>query len=244
MNPETPCALLTGGTGTIGAATAAKLAESGYRLVLNYHASDEAANRTTDDVLRLGPRKVRTCRADVTDEREVDRLFDDVLAEEGRVDALIHCVGEFLLRPFLETTPKDWSRLLESNLLSAVLVTRRALPIMRKQGTGSIVFIGVMHADVLRAVPNTIPYSIAKSGLLILTKSLAKVEAVHGIRVNAVCPGFVASGEHTPQEAASRVPIGRLGQPEEIANVIAFLVSDSASYVTGTAINVHGGALL
>jgi NAD(P)-dependent dehydrogenase (short-subunit alcohol dehydrogenase family) len=99
-----------------------------------------------------------------------------------------------------------------------------------------------MHAEVMRAVPNTLPYAIAKTGLVLLTKSLAKSEARHGIRVNAVCPGFV-DGDTTQVDPAA-IPLGRPAAPAEIARVVRFLATDEASYVTGAVINVHGGALL
>ncbi|MDD5219656.1 MAG: SDR family oxidoreductase, partial [Candidatus Bipolaricaulis sp.] len=185
---------------------------------------------------------VRAVRTDVTEDGDVRRLLDDVRNVEGRLDLLVNNVGDFLWKPWAETTLAEWNDTLRSNLTSAFLCAKTSLPLLRERG-GQIISVASMHADVLRAVPNTLPYAIAKTGLVVLTKSAAKSEARYGIRVNAVCPGFVSSGA-APEVDPNSIPCGRLATPSEIAHVVRFLATEEASYVTGAVINVHGGALL
>jgi 3-oxoacyl-[acyl-carrier protein] reductase len=237
------CALVTGGTRGIGLAIAESLSRLGYRAVVNYR-HDEARARDAVARLRTIDPGAWSVRADVTVEEEVRRLFAEVVSAEGRIDVLVCGVGDVLFRPVAETTLVEWDSILRSNLTSAFLCSREVLPVMRTQSTGAIVFVASMHSEVLRAVPNTVPYAIAKTGLVVLAKSLAKTEAASGIRVNVVCPGFVESGKHSPAHTSSRVPFGRLARGSEIAEAVSFLASDKASYVTGAVLNVHGGAFL
>jgi 3-oxoacyl-[acyl-carrier protein] reductase len=150
----------------------------------------------------------------------------------------------FLYKPFLQTSIQEWHDVINSSLMSAVLCCRRALPAMRTRGAGNIVNVAVMHADRFRPRPHTLPYAIAKSGIIHLTKTLAKTEGTYGIRVNAVCPGFVGGGDYTSSNDAKKVPLGRLARPDDVAKAVGFLASEDAGYVTGTTLDIHGGALL
>jgi len=236
-------ALITGGTANLGLAIAQRLAADGWSLILNY-AHDAARAARAKQQLEGANATVRIARADVTDAGEVARLFREA-AGAAPIDLLISNVGGFLAKPFLETSPKDWDGLLAVNLLSAVYCCREALPGMRARGTGSIIFVASMHADRFRATPNTLPYSVAKSGLVAMTKTLAKTEGPYGIRVNAICPGFIdTEGGQNPSGVEERIPLRRLGRPSEVAAVVGFLASNEAAYVTGEVINTHGGALL
>ena len=107
-----------------------------------------------------------------------------------------------------------------------------------------IINVASMHAERQRAVPNTLPYTAAKAGVALLTKTLAKTEGPYGIRVNAISPGFVDTGVNLPPDGASAIPLRRMARPEEIAAVVSFLASDEASYITGSVFDIHGGALL
>ncbi|MCK5213290.1 MAG: SDR family oxidoreductase, partial [Dehalococcoidia bacterium] len=159
-------------------------------------------------------------------------------------EVLINNVGQFHYKPFLETSISEWQAILDSNLISAILCCQQVLPAMRDRQKGHIINIAFMHADQIRPRPNTLPYAIAKSGLIHLTQTLAKTEGAYGIRVNAVGPGFIDGGEHTHPEHVTKVPLGRLGQPEDVAKAISFLISEDAQYITGTLLNIDGGALL
>ncbi len=231
-------AVITGGTRGIGFAIARRLFSDGYSLILNYAHDDSQADRAQTE---LGD-GVSLVKADVTTEEGAARLIQNATAE-GPIQLLVNSVGDFLYKPLLETSLAEWEAVMKSNLTSAFLCSKAAIPHLRANGGGTIINIGMMHAGILRAVPHTIPYTIANTGLVILTKSLAKSEGQYGIRVNMVNPGFIVSGDHPPREGTS-IPLRRLGTPEDVAAAVAFLASDDASYITGAVIEVHGGVYL
>ena len=235
-------ALITGSTSNIGLAIAERLARDGYVPTLNYAHDAQRADRALAAVRRFC-REAALIRADVTRESDVKRMVDEATAD-GPVGLLINNVGSFLWKPLLDTTLDEWNGSLSSNLTSAFLCCRAILPTMRSQGEGQIINIASMHAQSLRATPNTLPYAIAKAGVILLTKTLAKTEGRHGVRVNAVSPGFVDTRENLPPDAALKVPLGRIATAAEIAAVVSFLASKQAAYVTGSVLDIHGGALL
>lgn len=235
-------ALITGSTRNIGRAIAERLARDGYVPILNYAHDEDRAFGALEDVRSVCP-EAELIRADVTEERDVVRLIGEATAN-GPIDLLVNNAGAFLLKPFLETSLDEWNRILAANLTSGFLCCREALPGMRARGRGGIVNVASMHAERSRAAPNTLPYAVAKAGVVLLTKTLAKTEGPYGIRVNAVSPGFVDTGANLPSNAASRVPLGRIARPEEIAAAVSFLASDEAAHITGSVLGVHGGALL
>jgi len=234
--------LITGSTRGIGLAIASELASNGFAPILNYRNDTVRAEQALATVRALNE-GASLAQADVTQEEQVDALFEDLL-RKGPIDVLVNAVGAFGFRPFLETSASEWQEILESNLLSVVYCTRRAVSAMRAQGGGHIINIGSMHADQVRARPHTLPYAIAKAGVVHLTRTLAKTEGAYGIRVNAVCPGFIEGGDHTDPKHALSVPLGRLGRAEDVAKAVAFLVSEDAAYITGIALGIHGGAFL
>jgi len=238
----TRSALITGSTRGIGLAIAMELAKNGFVPILNYRADDETANRALAGIVNVCEEAI-AIQADVTTESGVQSLFESA-AKNGPIDVLINNVGQFMYKPFLETSPTEWQRILTSNLTSAVLCCQQVLPSMRERKSGSIINVAAMHADRVRARPHTLPYAIAKSGIIHLTHTLAKTEGSYGIRVNAVCPGFIAGGDHTMLRHADRVALGRLGYAQEVAKLVRFLVSEDAGYITGAVLDIHGGALL
>lgn len=235
-------ALVTGSTRGIGLAIASELARQGFTPILNFRRNPEQAADALQVVRAIDP-QADAIQADVTDEEEVSALVAACEAR-GPIHVLVNNVGEFMFKTWYEVQGEEWDQLLSSNLRSTFLCCRTVVPHMRERRTGNIINILTMHTQRIRAVPNTLPYAIAKTGGAFLTKTVAKTEAVFGIRVNAIGPGFVASGEHTPPESVKRVPMGRLAEPSDIANTVAFLVSEDASHVTGQILDVHGGALL
>lgn len=235
-------ALITGGTKGIGFAIAMELGARGIVPLLNYREDEATAIQACQKLSEIGI-ETWAIQADVTSEEGVRQLFENA-ASHGPIDVLINNVGEFIFKPFLETSRSDWYRILDSNLISTALCCQHALPLMRERQRGHIINIASMHASEIRARPNTLPYAIAKSGIIHLTHTLAKTEGAYGIRVNAICPGFVEGGDHTHAGQISKVPLGRLGQPADVARAVRFLISPEAEYITGAVLNIHGGALL
>lgn len=235
-------ALITGSTRNIGLAIAERLARDGYVPILNHAYDAQQAASALDSIQALCP-SAELIRADVTRESDVERMIEEATSR-GPVDLLVNNAGAFLLKPFLETSLDEWDRTLASNLTSTFLCCRGILPKMRTRGQGQIINIASMHAERQRAVPNTLPYAIAKAGVTLLTRTLAKTEGPYGIRVNAISPGLVDTGANLPPDAPSKAPLGRIARPEEIAAAVSFLVSDEAAYITGSILDVHGGALL
>jgi 3-oxoacyl-[acyl-carrier protein] reductase len=235
-------AVVTGSTRGIGLAIASRLARDGFTLVLNYAHDDQQAKEAFSVIQSLAPHSILV-KADMTQESEVKTLLQQA-TQRGPIDVWINNVGDFLFKPFLTIRLEEWKRVLDSNLTSVFLCCQAVIPHMRAHGGGQIINIGFMHGEVLRAVPNIIPYTIAKTGLLILTKSLAKTEGRHGIRVNAINPGFIETGPPISEQKRQHIALQRMGDPEEIAAAVAFLVSEEARYITGAILDIHGGAYL
>ena len=240
-------AVITGSTKGIGKAIAKHLARDGCDIVLNYRSDDEAARLALQHFDGL-PGKAVAIKADVSIPDEASRLIETTVDRLTRLDILVNNVGPFLNRPLLKTTDDDWRRILDSNLSSVFYCTRAALKVMRERRSGIIINIGALNAEHSPVGVFEAPaYYIAKSGVIMLTRSLARSEAPFNIRVNAVNPGFIETeayrhyrDEH--KEAWARmIPLGRLGSPEDVAEAVSFLASDRAHYVTGTVLHVHGG---
>ncbi|HKQ97027.1 MAG TPA: SDR family oxidoreductase, partial [Candidatus Polarisedimenticolia bacterium] len=166
-------------------------------------------------------------------------------------DILVNNVGPFLEKPLAATTDEEWRRMIDGNLGSAFWCARAVLPGMRARRSGSIVNIGALNAEISPGMTHDAPaYSIAKTALMMLTRTLARAEGPNGIRVNAVGPGFIETESYadwSPKEQErwrSQIPAGRFGRPEEVAEAVAWLVSDKATYVSGAILTVHGGLWL
>lgn len=240
-------AVITGGTKGIGKAIAYRLARDGCDVVLNYHGDDGAARSALAELDGL-PVKAMAVKADVSTSAGASTLVETAVREFGSVDILINNVGPFLVRPLAETSDDEWRQTLDSNLSSAFYCSRAALRVMRKQRDGSIIHIGALNVEHSPIGVFEAPaYYIAKSGVIMLTRSLARSEAAWGIRVNAVNPGFIETETYdwyrTESKAAwaQMIPLGRLGTPGDVADAVSYLASDKARYVTGTVLHVHGG---
>jgi NAD(P)-dependent dehydrogenase (short-subunit alcohol dehydrogenase family) len=236
--------VVTGGSRGIGAATALRLAEDGHDLVLAYLHDDAAAEQTAE---RLRTRGVtcRTVRCDVTDDDHVDRLFD-AAAEHGQVTGVVNNAGSTLHVGDLVDTPVDVvRRVVEVNLVGAILVARRAVQDLTEGGA----VVNVSSAAATLGSPHEyVHYAAAKAGVDTLTQGLAQEVARRGIRVNGVAPGIVRTDIHAAagdpdrlERVGSRVPLGRAGEPEEVAEAIAWLLGDGCPYVTGATLRVAGG---
>ena len=231
-------AIVTGGVRGLGLAVARRLAADGDRVHLVYRSSGALAQELESEF----PGRVHRC--DVTKEPEVARFFRDFLQREGRLDVLVHAVGEYRAAPLAETSPDDWRRMLASNLESTVLVFDAAREALRAS-RGCLLAFGLAGLDSLRARTRTAAYSAAKTAQLVYLRSLAREEAPHGVRINSISPGVIPH-EHAADDAAdptvlASIPLGRPGTPEEVAEAARFLCSSDAGYVTGADLPVAGG---
>jgi NAD(P)-dependent dehydrogenase (short-subunit alcohol dehydrogenase family) len=236
-------AVVTGGTGEIGRTVAARLLEHKARV----HALDLAP---PGDAPEGGSRSSASFHAvDVTDERNVDAVFEAIARAEGSIDYMIYCAGIFRPRGLLQMSADDFARTVSINLGGAFLCCRAALRSMRAKGFGRIVLISSMLARV--GATNGADYSASKGGILGLARSIALEVAADGIRVNTVSPGLVDTAmprAHSTDEmlaaAGWAIPLGRIARVEDVADACLFLLGEESSYLTGQDVRVNGGGFL
>ena len=238
-------ALVTGSGRGLGRATLLELARRGADVVVNdVPANEEPACSVVREARALG-RKAVFLAADVSKVCEVDELFARAASELGPVDILVNNAGINIDGLMKAADPRAWDKVLAVNLSGPFNCTRAAVPAMRERGWGRIINISSIVGE--RGVIGTPYYATSKAGLIGLTKATAAEVARRGITVNAIAPGYLDTSMMAAyaddQRAAiqAQIPIGRFGQPEEIARVIAFLASDDASYMTGAVVEVTGG---
>ncbi len=236
-------ALITGGVRGIGRAIASSLSKRGWSVAAAYRTRDQDA-LSLESELKEGGGLVLTIRADVSSPDEVERLARRVQSEWGRIDALVNCAGPYRRVPILEESVQGWRTVFDNNLHPVFYLSRLAAEGMKDRRWGRIVNFGVANAGQLVGQPYVTAYYTAKVAVLILTKSLAKALAPHGITVNAISPGVIDSGSIPLSEFSTlvkNIPAGYAGTPQDAAGVVCFLLSDEARYITGANIPVSGG---
>jgi len=240
-------AVVTGGAQGIGRAICRRLAEEGADVVVA-DLNEPRALETVEVVEALG-RKGAFVATDVSSEESVKALYKTVLGEFGAVDILVNNAGLCRMVPILDIEVEEWDRILAVNLRGTFLMSLEAFRIMKEAGRGRIVSIASAAAKIGGLAAGA-HYSASKAGVICFTKSLALQAAPFKINVNAVCPGPIATemtdawGEETNAAFATKIPWQEYGRPEDIANAVAFLASDRASYMTGEIVDVNGGLVM
>ena len=236
-------ALVTGAAQGLGRATAETLAGCGAQVIVNHLNQPDVAEMLANN---LG-NGAWAAQADVSSEAEVERLFETIRQRCGRLDILVNNAGTARSQDIFETSLEDWTQVLNTNLTSCFLCSRRAMELMREQRSGRIVNISSVVAH-RGALFGHVHYAATKSGILGFTKTLARTGAPLGINVNAVAPGIIETellrrthGDEGVADLAQTIPLG-LGRPSDVSNAVAFLCAEASRYITGATLDVNGGA--
>ena len=241
MDPNV--ALITGGARGIGKGIALDLATRGWSVAICYRTSEEEAVATTRAIVDQGGQGLAV-RCDVSDHEACRDLVSQVEGHWGKIDVLVNGAGPYHRVNVFDETPEGWAEMFTNNLHPVLYLAQAVAPGMKARQAGRIISFSMANADKMEAQPMVTAHYIAKAGILILTRTLAKLLAPHGITVNAISPGFIDSGSAPPGELAgmaNKVPAGYIGDVNDTVAAVRYLLSDEARYVTGTNIHVSGG---
>ena len=232
-------ALVTGGSRGIGAAISRELAKAGAKVALNYRAGQEAADEVAEDIGGLA------VRADVSKPEEVQALIEHVEGELGDIDALVNNAGVTRDTLIARMTDDDWQTVIDTNLRGTFNTSRAVSRKMLRRRAGSIVNLSSVVG--VHGNPGQANYAASKAGIIGLTKALARELGSRGVRVNAIAPGYISTeltdvlNDEQRGLILQNTPLGRLGEPEDVARAVRFLCSDEAAFITGEVLLVDGG---
>lgn len=244
-NQKKQVVVITGGSRGIGRAIALRMAGPETKIYFNYSGKDNTDAKEATDLIAKAGGSAWSTRVDVVSQPEVQEFFNKIVEECGRVDVLVNNAGITIDALLVRMKESDWDRVLAINLKGAFNCMQAVSKTMMKQRAGRIINI----TSVVGVMGNAgqANYTASKAGLIGLTKTVARELAPRGITVNAVAPGFIdtsmtkALPDKVKTAMVAQIPLGRIGQPEDVAEAVAFLVSDNASYITGQVIHVNGG---
>jgi NAD(P)-dependent dehydrogenase (short-subunit alcohol dehydrogenase family) len=257
MELQGQVAIVTGAGRGIGRATGLELARMGADIVVA-ELDMATAERTASEVRNLG-RRALVVRMDVTSRKDLDVMVEQTRAEFGRIDVLVNNAGIYRAAATLDVTEEHWDAIMNINVKGVFFASQAVLPTMIAQKRGIMVNLASMAGKIGSRA--NLPYNASKAAVISMTKSLALAHAADGIRVNCVCPGFVEtdmwsslarqqgamlnlSPEEFTRQRLHQIPLGRMERPEDVANVIGFLVSPRSEYMTGQALSVDGGLVM
>lgn len=241
------CAIVTGAAKGIGKAIALKLASLGANIVLNYRSSEEKAIETENEIKALGVEVLRV-KGDISNISDVENLVNTAKEKFGKIDIMVNNAGINKDTLILRMKEEDFNSVIDVNLKGVFNCLKTITPVMVRQKSGKIINLSSVVGIAGNA--GQVNYAASKAGVIGMTKSLAKEIGARGITVNAVAPGFIETdmtevlGEKFKEETKKAIPLKRLGKPEDVANVVAFLASEDADYITGQVIQVDGGMVM
>ncbi len=240
---EQKSALITGGARGIGKGIALDLAAQGWAIAFCYRTSEPDAEATTKAMHEQGGQALSIC-CDVSEPKACQDLVKQVEEKFGKIDVLVNGAGPYHRINLFKETPEGWDEMFTNNLHPVFYLAQAVAPGMQARKYGRIISFGMANADKMEAQPMVTAHYIAKAGILILTRTLAKMLAPDGITVNAISPGFIDSGSAPPGELdgmEKKIPAGYVGEVKDTISAVRYLISDEARYVTGTNIHVSGG---
>lgn len=236
--------IISGASRGIGRAVAIELARAGANISFNFRSSEAEAKKLEKEIQGLGV-KVKGVQVDIKDYDSVKSWVDDTVASFGRVDIIVNNAGITKDGALALMSPDNWKEVINTNLDGTFNLTKAAILIFMKQKSGNVV--NITSVSGIMGIARQTNYAASKAGIIGFSKSLAKEVAAYNIRVNAVAPGFVETDilknlkEDYMEEILKKIPLGRLGEPVEVAKVVKFLVSDDSKYITGQTIVIDGG---